>query len=223
MGGGATSSRPTKRPAPHRAAALVGIVAGTLLVIMGGGYVVFQTCGQEEPQRGPGIRAFASKSRAARQGFPQPTAELAAQPQSSLAALASLEVESVPPGQVRVNGKVLGSSPLKIHDQRPGEVRVEVFNPTLGFSKEQVFRVAAGDNGTRRIEVSQAELEIRVLPYATVLLDGKMLGRTPLPPMQVYEGKHRVLLVNRELGKEISVDCTVKPGQLNLFQYNLAQ
>lgn len=225
MGGGAASSRPTKRSAAHRAAALVGIVAGTLLVIMGGGYVVFQTQGQEEPQRGPGIRAFASRSRAARQGFPhmETTAELAAQPQSSLEGLASLEVESVPPGQVRVNGKLLGSSPLKIHDQRPGEVRVEVFNPTLGFSKEQVFRVAAGENGTRRIEVSRAELEIRVLPYATVLLDGQMLGRTPLPPMQVYEGKHRVLLVNRELGKEISVDYTVKPGQLNLFQYNFAQ
>jgi len=176
-------------------------------------------------KRAPGTRTFASKSRTARQMLARTEAaeEPAAEAPKPSQTMASLEVDSVPPGQVRVNGKVLGSSPVKIRDQRPGEIRVEVFNPTLGFSKEQVFSIASGDNGTRRILVSQASVEFRVRPYATVLLDGKQLGQTPLPPVQVYEGKHRVKLVNRELGKEVSVDYVVKPGQPNIFKYNLGE
>ncbi|HME89972.1 MAG TPA: PEGA domain-containing protein, partial [Myxococcaceae bacterium] len=176
-------------------------------------------------KRAPPIRTLGSKSRPARQTLArnEPAEEPAAEAQSPSQTMASLLVESVPAGQVRLNGKVLGSSPVKIRDQRPGEVRVEVFNPTLGFAKEQVFSIAAGDNGTRRIVVARASLEFRVRPYATVLLDGKALGQTPFPAVQVYEGKHKVKLVNRELGKEVSVDYVVKPGQPNIFKYNLGE
>ena len=137
--------------------------------------------------------------------------------------MASFAVESVPPGQIFVNGKLVGSSPVQVRSLAAGQVRVEVLNSAAGFSKQEVFTVDAGDNGTKRIVVESASLEFRVRPYATVFLDGKLLGQTPFPPVHVYEGKHSVRLVNADLNKEIAVDYLVKPGHANIFKYNLTQ
>ena len=137
--------------------------------------------------------------------------------------MASFGVESVPPGQIFVNGKLVGSSPVRVKSLAAGQVRVEVLNSAAGFSKEEVFTVDAGDNGTKRIVVESASLEFRVRPYATVFLDGKLLGQTPFPPVHVYEGKHSVRLVNADLNKEVAVDYLVKPGHANIFKYNLTQ
>ena len=137
--------------------------------------------------------------------------------------MASFGVESVPAGQIFVNGKLVGSSPVRVKSLAAGQVRVEVLNSAAGFSKEEVFTVDAGDNGTKRIVVESASLEFRVRPYATVFLDGKLLGQTPFPPVHVYEGKHSVRLVNADLNKEVAVDYLVKPGHANIFKYNLTQ
>ncbi|MHB8878940.1 MAG: PEGA domain-containing protein, partial [Myxococcaceae bacterium] len=134
-------------------------------------------------------------------------------------AQASFEIETSPPLQVRVNGKFIGVSPARASNLPPGEVRVEVYDSKLGISKEQAFTLAAGPNGTKRIVVGQGTLEFRVRPFATVFLDGKPLGQTPLPAQQVYEGRHSVRLVNKDLGKEVSSEYVVKAGQANIFKY----
>jgi serine/threonine-protein kinase len=137
--------------------------------------------------------------------------------------VASVAVESSPPGQVFINGKLIGASPVRIKSLAAGEVRVEVSNSAAGFSKQQVFNLVAGDNGTKRIVVERGSLEFRVRPFASVFLDGKLVGQTPFPPIQAYEGRHAIRLVNSELKKEIAVEYVVKPGQANVFKYNLAQ
>ncbi len=65
-------------------------------------------------------------------------------------------------------------------------------------------------------------LEFRIRPYATVFLDGKLLGQTPFPAVQVSEGRHFVKLVNADLKKEVAVEYVVKAGRPNVFKYNLA-
>ncbi|WP_409014854.1 PEGA domain-containing protein [Archangium sp.] len=73
-------------------------------------------------------------------------------------------------------------------------------------------------------EVSErASLEFRIRPYATVLLDGKHLGQTPLSPAEVEVGTHTVLLINHALGKKVSRTVEVKAGQLNVFKHNLLE
>ena len=179
------------------------------------------------PRRELGTR-IASRTRGAKRS--PAVAEAHAQPGNSASrskdrppGMASFAVESVPPGQIFVNGKLVGSSPVQVRSLAAGQVRVEVLNSAAGFSKQEVFTVDAGDNGTKRIVVESASLEFRVRPYATVFLDGKLLGQTPFPPVHVYEGKHSVRLVNADLNKEIAVDYLVKPGHANIFKYNLTQ
>ena len=136
-------------------------------------------------------------------------------------ALASFEIESSPRGLVRVNGKLVGSSPVRLKNQLPGSVQIEVYNTAKAFSRQQTFELSPGDNGTKRVVIEQGMIEFRIRPYATVLLDGKRLGVTPFPAVPAYEGHHAVQLVNRKINKNVLFDFVVKGGQPNIFKYNL--
>lgn len=137
-------------------------------------------------------------------------------------ALASFEVVSVPAAQVKVNGRFVSMSPAKVMNVQPGEVRVEVYDSKAGFSKAQTFNLTAGDNGQKRIVVEQGTLEFRIRPYATVFLDGKPLGQTPIPPVPVYEGTHEIRMVNSDLKVEKVVSFAVRGGA-NTFKFNLQE
>ncbi|MCC6336567.1 MAG: PEGA domain-containing protein [Myxococcales bacterium] len=67
-----------------------------------------------------------------------------------------------------------------------------------------------------------ARLELRVRPYATVYLDGKKLGDTPLAVQVVSAGKHTLRLVNEKLGKDVEVELSLKPGS-NVYKHNLKE
>ncbi|MGA9520616.1 MAG: serine/threonine-protein kinase [Myxococcaceae bacterium] len=135
---------------------------------------------------------------------------------------ASLRLETTPRARIKLNGKFVGRSPLTLRNLEPGDVRVEAYDRELGFSKEERFRLEAGDNGTKRIVVEKVPVEFRVRPWAVVFLDGIKLGPTPFTtPQQAWEGKHKVTLVNPNLGKEVTLPFEVKPGQDNIFKHNL--
>jgi eukaryotic-like serine/threonine-protein kinase len=133
--------------------------------------------------------------------------------------LASLVVESVPVGTVRVNGRVYGKSPATMHNLPPGDVKIEVFDPQAAFSRTETGTLVAGQTLTRKLVLGKAKVEFRIRPYATVFLDGKPLGQTPFEPVEAWEGKHSVKLVNKDLKKEVTVELTVQPGQPNVFKY----
>ncbi len=75
---------------------------------------------------------------------------------------------------------------------------------------------------TRPVAARPARLELRVRPYATVYLDDKLLGDTPLPPVTVPAGKHKLRLVNAKLGKNVTLDLALKPGE-NVVKHNLSE
>jgi serine/threonine-protein kinase len=56
-------------------------------------------------------------------------------------------------------------------------------------------------------------LKIFVYPWATVTLDGKPLGQTPLPPIPVTEGTHELVVENGELEVKKTRRVRVKAGQ----------
>ena len=44
-------------------------------------------------------------------------------------------------------------------------------------------------------------------------MDGKALGVTPLAPLQLPAGRHKVTMSNSDLGKTRTVSVDVKPGR----------
>ncbi len=71
-------------------------------------------------------------------------------------------------------------------------------------------------------EPRKARLELRVRPYATVYLDGRELGDTPLEPQLVPVGRHVVRLVNEKLGKDVEVPVVVTAPE-TIFKHNLKE
>jgi serine/threonine-protein kinase len=70
------------------------------------------------------------------------------------------------------------------------------------------------------VKARPARLELRIRPYATVYLDGKKLGDTPLKVQVVKAGKHTLRLVNPKLGKDEEIELVLKPGH-NVYKHNL--
>jgi serine/threonine-protein kinase len=66
------------------------------------------------------------------------------------------------------------------------------------------------------------KLEFRIRPYATIYLDDRKLGDTPLPAMSVPVGKHKIRLVNASLGKDVELNVVIKPGE-NVVKHNLKE
>ena len=61
----------------------------------------------------------------------------------------------------------------------------------------------------------------QVLPWAEVSLKGKVVGTTPMPPLELPAGTHTFTLKNAELKKVKSVRVEVLPGQTVTVRANL--
>jgi serine/threonine-protein kinase len=68
---------------------------------------------------------------------------------------------------------------------------------------------------------SRGKLLVRVNPWADVVVDGRMVGATPLSPLDVSAGKHSVTVTNSELGKTKTVAVEVRANRQELVEINL--
>jgi serine/threonine-protein kinase len=64
-------------------------------------------------------------------------------------------------------------------------------------------------------------IAIRVLPWASVFIDGRMVGTTPFEPVDVPAGRHRVELQNDELHVKRNLTVDVSPGQTAMVREKL--
>uniref|UniRef100_UPI0035A067EE serine/threonine protein kinase n=1 Tax=Hyalangium versicolor TaxID=2861190 RepID=UPI0035A067EE len=69
----------------------------------------------------------------------------------------------------------------------------------------------------------KARIDFRVLPYATVFLDGKEIGTTPFAAIEISSGRHIVRLLNREFGGTETRDINVKPGEFFILKHNFSK
>jgi serine/threonine-protein kinase len=82
--------------------------------------------------------------------------------------------------------------------------------------------VAVAVEPPKPVAAKNGKLEFRIRPYATVYLDDRKLGDTPLPSMTVPVGKHKIRLVNASLSKDVELNVVIKPGE-NVVKHNLKE
>jgi len=91
---------------------------------------------------------------------------------------------------------------------------------------EPTGEAPAVDSGTPPRPLAAAHrtgrLELRIRPYATVFIDGREVGDTPLPVQALPVGRHKVRLVNPGLEKDVVLEVVVKPGD-NLLKHNFKE
>jgi serine/threonine-protein kinase len=133
-------------------------------------------------------------------------------PAPAAAREARVEILSDPPAQVYVNGAFVSASPAFV-TAPPGRVQVRVSDSVRGLDKAFQLELEPGDNGRKSLVVLQRPVDFRVTPWATVFVDGRKLGDTPFDgPISLYEGKHKIRLVNPDLGVNRTVDFEVGAG-----------
>lgn len=66
------------------------------------------------------------------------------------------------------------------------------------------------------------KLDVRVRPWATVVVDGREVGQTPFRPISLAPGKHTVRLTNPELQHDEQFEVEVRAGEINVVKRELA-
>lgn len=72
-----------------------------------------------------------------------------------------------------------------------------------------------------RPKVGKTSLDLRVTPYADVFVDGRLLGTTPLKPIELTPGLHKLLLVNEALDVRRATQVTLDPGKRQRLEVDL--
>jgi eukaryotic-like serine/threonine-protein kinase len=66
-------------------------------------------------------------------------------------------------------------------------------------------------------------LRINSRPWAQIIVDGRLMGNTPQPNIQLSPGTHKVQLVNQPMGLSKSFTISVKAGEVVTKVMNLAE
>jgi serine/threonine-protein kinase len=85
-------------------------------------------------------------------------------------------------------------------------------HPKLG-SRRLTVSIRSGRETREVVTLGKGKVKLLIRPWATVFLDGKKIGQTPFPPVEVEAGVHHLLLVNEDLHVRRERSVEVRPGR----------
>ncbi len=71
--------------------------------------------------------------------------------------------------------------------------------------------------------VGKGTLAIRIRPFATVFINGKNRGQTPIDPVELPAGTYSLRFVNDELKKNVTQTVELKAGETKVIKLNLEE
>ncbi len=105
--------------------------------------------------------------------------------------------------QIFERGKLLGNSAEGPVMMSTGPHRLSLRNDRLGYIQEVQVTIPAGDIARIRPSFPDGILQVNAQPWASVWLDGKPVGDTPLGNLRVSLGTHEVRFRHPELGEQL--------------------
>ncbi|HEX4460169.1 MAG TPA: protein kinase [Polyangia bacterium] len=103
----------------------------------------------------------------------------------------------------------------------PGHHRVIVSAATLAFPRTLEVDLMPRELQTRTVTRGRGHLHVAVTPWAEVTIDGKVVGTTPLAPIELGEGAHAVALKNGDLGVVAKRKLVISPDKETLLKLDL--
>jgi hypothetical protein len=98
--------------------------------------------------------------------------------------------------QVFEGDSLVGSSRNQRIMLMPGRRALRLANAALGFERVIQVDVGAGATSPVTVPVPNGVLSVNAVPWAEVLLDGKVIGETPIANYAVLPGAHEIVLRN---------------------------
>jgi hypothetical protein len=103
--------------------------------------------------------------------------------------------------QILEGGLIIGTSSAARLMLPAGRHELVVANAALGFQAPLRVDVQAGRSGIATVSLPNGSVSINALPWATVSLDGRDLGTTPIANVDVPLGTHEIVLRHPQLGE----------------------
>ena len=96
--------------------------------------------------------------------------------------------------------EVVGTSDAAKVMLAAGTHQVLLRNETLGFEEPRTITVAAGRLTSLHLTAPKALVNVNARPWADVLIDGAMVGQTPLSSLSLTVGPHQFLFRHPQFG-----------------------
>src|SRR5207244_5943271 len=100
----------------------------------------------------------------------------------------TLSVSSTPWTEVSIDGRAAGNTPLVRVPTPAGRHEVRLVNREKRIDRRLSVDVPAGGEAREQVRFGKGTVSFIALPWASVAVDGRALGTTPLPPQELYEG-----------------------------------
>lgn len=135
--------------------------------------------------------------------------------------LGRVRIVSAIPLQVVERGRVIGTSGDRALLLSPGTHTLELSNSTLGFRTTARVRVDAGQQAELPVALPSGTVNVNAQPWAQVLIDGAVVGDTPLANVPLVIGDHEVVWRHPQFG-ERRQQVVVKAGALTRVSASFA-
>jgi hypothetical protein len=104
--------------------------------------------------------------------------------------------------EVNDGDSLVGSSRNQRIMLTPGRHALRVVNAALGFQATTAVQIVTGTVTRVAIKVPNGSLSVNAVPWAEVLLDGKVIGETPIANYSAPVGPHELVLRNPRYGEQ---------------------
>jgi hypothetical protein len=118
--------------------------------------------------------------------------------------------------QISEGGVLIGTSNVARLMLPVGRHDLVVSNAALGFQAPVRVDVQAGKSGIATVSLPNGSVSINALPWATVSLDGRDLGTTPIANVDVPLGTHEFVLRHPQLGERHQSVLVTTKGPVRL-------
>jgi len=134
---------------------------------------------------------------------------------------ATLRLQGDGPLTATIDGRAASAGSDGAYRLAPGRHQIVVAGPTLAAPRTFTLEAAPGEALVQRIRSGRGTLRVVATPWAEVTVDGRSLGVTPLPPSELVEGAHTIVLKNGELGSTLKRKVVVQPGKETTLRVDL--
>ena len=142
-------------------------------------------------------------------------------PSSRTAGTGTLAVNARPWCNIRIDGKLVGQTPLVGYALPAGRHMLVCHNPKFGVSKTRHIDIRPDTPDHETIVFGFGKLVVNVKPWVRVTVNGKDLGTTPMAPPSLPEGTYRVVLDNKNFSFHKTYEVQIVTGKAHTINGNL--
>jgi hypothetical protein len=116
------------------------------------------------------------------------------------------------PVEVIERGQQIGTSWSGGMKLSPGPHELRIVNRSMGIDVQKSVDVVGGGMASLSLDFPPGTLQMNVVPWANVTLDGVSIGKTPLDKIELSPGRHDLVFTHPKLGQR-RASVTIKSGK----------